>query len=156
MVIVRFYHIMDFFNRSRTWVAAQAVGAAQGALELAISYAKERNAFGQPLSHFQAIQFKIADMATRIEAARSLTYRAALAIDREKVSPELSAMAKWYAAKVAVEVVDEALQIHGGYGYFGDYGISRFYRDVKALEIYEGTKEIEKWLIGRRLLGVRG
>ncbi len=150
-----FYHIMDFFNRSRTWVAAQAVGAAQGALELAISYAKERVAFGKTISHFQAIQFKIADMATKIESARSLTYRAAAAIDRGAISPELSAMAKWYAAKVAVEVVDEALQIHGGYGYFSDYEISRFYRDVKALEIYEGTKEIEKWLIGRRMLGVK-
>jgi len=151
-----FYHIMDFFNRSRTWVAAQAVGAAQGALELAIRYAKERYAFGKTISHFQAIQFKIADMATKIEAARSLTYRAAAAIDRGVISPELSAMAKWYAAKVAVDVVDEALQIHGGYGYFSDYEISRFYRDVKALEIYEGTKEIEKWLIGRRMLGVKG
>ena len=150
-----FYHIMDFFNRSRTWVAAQAVGSAQGALELAVRYAKERRAFGESLSHFQAIQFKVAEMATKIEAARCLTYKAALAIDKGKVSPELSAMAKWYAARVAVEVVDECLQIHGGYGYFSDYDISRFYRDVKVLEIYEGTKEIEKWLIGRRILGVR-
>lgn len=150
-----FYHIMDFFNRSRTWVAAQAVGAAQGALELAVRYAKERKAFGEPISHFQSIQFKIAEMATKIEAARCLTYKAASAIDRGKIIPELSAMAKWYAARVAVEVADDCLQIHGGYGYFSDYDISRFYRDVKVLEIYEGTKEIEKWLIGRRILGVK-
>ncbi len=150
-----FYHIMDFFNRSRTWVAAQAVGAAQGALELAVRYAKERRAFGEPLSHFQTIQFKVAEMATKIEAARCLTYKAAFAIDKGKIIPELSAMAKWYAARVAVEVADECLQMHGGYGYFSDYDISRFYKDVKVLEIYEGTKEIEKWLIGRRILGVK-
>ena len=146
---------MDFFNRSRTWVAAQAVGAAQGALELAVRYAKERRAFGEPLSHFHTIQFKVAEMATKIEAARCLTYKAAFAIDKGKIIPELSAMAKWYAARVAVEVADECLQMHGGYGYFSDYDISRFYKDVKVLEIYEGTKEIEKWLIGRRILGVK-
>jgi len=150
-----FYYIMDFFNRSRTWVAAQAIGVAQGALDMAIRYAKEREAFGAPIANFQSIQFKIAEMATKIEAARNLTYKACKLLDEGVVEPELSAMAKWYSAKVAVEVVDECLQIHGGYGYFSDYDISRFYRDAKVLEIYEGTKEIEKWLIGRRLLGVR-
>jgi alkylation response protein AidB-like acyl-CoA dehydrogenase len=150
-----FYHIMDFFNRSRTWVAAQAVGAAQGALELAIKYAREREAFGVRLANFQGVQFMVAEMATKIEAARCLTYEACKAIDSGNVNPELSAMAKWFAARIAVEVTDEALQIHGGYGYFNEYVISKFYRDVRVLEIYEGAREIEKWLIGRRLLGVR-
>jgi alkylation response protein AidB-like acyl-CoA dehydrogenase len=150
-----FYHIMDFFNRSRSWVAAQAVGAAKGALDFAVKHSREREAFGQKISSFQAIQFKIAEMATKVEAARCLTYKASSMIDAGKVDAVYSAMAKWYAARIAVEVVDEALQIHGGLGYFSDHPISRFYRDVKAIEIYEGTKEIEKWLIGRRILGVR-
>ncbi len=150
-----FYNIMDFFNRSRTWVAAQAVGAAQGALELAMRYVKERRAFEQPIANFQGVQFMIAEMATKIEAARCITYEACRAIDNGKVDPELSAMAKWYSARIAVEVADDALQLHGGYGYFDEYPISKFYRDVRVLEIYEGAREIEKWLIGRRLLGVR-
>jgi len=150
-----FYHIMDFFNRSRTWVAAQAVGAAQGALDFAINYSREREAFGSRIASFQAIQFKIAEMATKLEAARCLTYKASYMLDKGEINPVFSAMAKWYSAKIAVEVVDEALQIHGGIGYFSDHPISRFYRDVKAIEIYEGTKEIEKWLIGRRILGAK-
>ncbi|MBO8182121.1 MAG: acyl-CoA/acyl-ACP dehydrogenase [Archaeoglobus sp.] len=150
-----FYHIMDFFNRSRTWVAAQAVGAAKGALGFAIEYSREREAFGNKIASFQAIQFKIAEMATKLEAARLLAYKAAYMLDKGEINPVFSAMAKWYAAKIAVEIVDEALQIHGGIGYFSDHPISRFYRDVKAIEIYEGTKEIEKWLIGRRILGVQ-
>ena len=150
-----FYHIMDFFNRSRTWVAAQAVGAAKGALGFAIEYSREREAFGNKIASFQAIQFKIAEMATKLEAARLLAYKAAYMLDKGEINPVFSAMAKWYAAKIAVEIVDEALQIHGGLGYFSDHPISRFYRDVKAIEIYEGTKEIEKWLIGKRILGVQ-
>lgn len=150
-----FYYIMDFFNRSRTWVAAQGVGAAQGALELAVQHVREREAFEMKLANFQGVQFMIAEMATKVMAARSLTYDACRALDSGDVNPELSAMAKWFAARVAVEVTDDALQLHGGYGYFSDNLISKFYRDVRVLEIYEGAREIEKWLIGRRLLGVR-
>ncbi len=149
-----FHHVMDFFNRSRTWVAAQAVGVAQGALEMAVKCAREKKVSGTPLSNFQAIQFRVAEMATEIEAARALTHKVCIAIDRREVIPELSAMAKWYAAKICMEVVDGCLQIYGRDGCFSDCDISRFSRDAKALEIYEGTKEIEKWLIGRKILGV--
>ncbi|MCX8176586.1 MAG: acyl-CoA dehydrogenase, partial [Candidatus Bathyarchaeota archaeon] len=151
-----FYHIMDFFNRSRTWVAAQGLGIAQGALEEALNYVKNREAFERPLSHFQAIQFKIAEMVTEIEAARSLTYKACSALDGGKVLPELSAMAKWYTTEVAFKVVDQCLQLHGGIGYFSESKISKFYRDVRVIRIYEGTTEIEKWIIGRRFLNVKG
>ena len=147
-----FYQFMEFFNRTRIHVGAEGVGIAQGAMERAITHAKSREQFGKSLSSFQAIQFKIAEMATRIQAARNLVYEAAFRADKGKPDHKLTAMAKWFAGETGVRVADEALQIHGGYGYIGDYDIERFYRDAKIIEIYEGTKEIEKIIISRALL----
>jgi alkylation response protein AidB-like acyl-CoA dehydrogenase len=144
---------MNFFDRSRAYVAGHGVGIAQGALDMAITQAKERRQFGQPIGAFQATQFKIAEMATKVETARAMVYKAAWLLDVGKPDTKLTAMAKLYACKIAVEVVDEALQIHGGYGYFDDNPIERFYRAAKVLEIYEGTKEVEKIIIAREILG---
>lgn len=116
-----------------------------------MSYSKQRTQFGKPIGSFQGIQFKLAEMATLIEAARGLCYRAAWMVDRGTVDPKLVAMAKWFSGEVAVKTMDEVLQIHGGYGYLGEYGIERAYRDAKLLEIVEGTKEIEKLIIARQL-----
>ncbi len=148
-----FEQLMGVFNRTRITVAAQGVGVAQGGLEKAIKYTKERKQFGSPLASFQAIQFKLAEMVTRIEAARGLYYRAAWMADKGKIDPKMMSIAKWYAGEVAVKVIDEVLQIHGGYGYLGESGIERLYRDAKIIEIVEGTKEIEKMIIARELLG---
>jgi len=148
-----FSQLMQFFDRSRAYVAAHGVGLAQGALDLAIKHVKTREQFGQKIASFQATQFKIAEMSTRVELARTLTYKACWMIDHGKVDTKTVAMAKWSAARTAVEVVDEALQLHGGYGYINDHDIERFYRAAKVLEIYEGTKEIEKMIIARRVLG---
>jgi len=150
-----FFQIMQIFNINRVIAASQGVGVAQGALDKAIQYVKKRKQFGQPLSAFQAIQFKIAEMATWVEAARALTYQAGWMIDQGKVDPKLISMAKWLAGEVGVKVTNEALQLHGGYGYIADYDIERFYRDAKIVEIYEGTKEIEKNTIAREILGRR-
>jgi alkylation response protein AidB-like acyl-CoA dehydrogenase len=147
---------MDFFNRSRAYVAAQGVGVAQGALEMALEHVKKRKAFGQSLAFFDIAQAKLAEMATWTEAARNLVYKAAWKLDRSEVEPALISMAKWYAGEVGVKVVDESLQIHGECGYLSEYDISRFYRDAKIVEIYEGTKEIEKLVIARQLLKGRG
>lgn len=147
-----FYQLMDFFNMTRNHVAAQGVGVAQGALEMAISHVKKRKAFGGSLSRLQGVQFKIAEMATRIEAARSLYWRAAYLLDNGKLDPALVSMAKWYAGETAVYVANEALQLHGGYGYIVEYDIQRFYRDAKIVEIYEGSKEVEKAVIASELL----
>ena len=152
-----FYYMMEFFDISRAWVAAQAVGIARGALNLVIDYVRQRRAFGIPLAGFQYIQFKIAEMATRIEAARTLAYRAAsVQIETGKPDNTLSAMAKWYAGEVAVETANWALQFHGGYGYIDEYPVNQFYRDAKITEIYEGAKEIEKLIIARNLFGIKG
>lgn len=147
-----FYQLMDFFNKTRNHVAAQGVGVAQGALELAISHVKKRHAFGGSLSRFQGIQFLLAEMATRIEAARSLYWRAAYLVDKGRPDPSLISMAKWYAGDTAVYVANQALQLHGGYGYISDYDIQRFYRDAKIVEIYEGSREVEKAIIAVELL----
>jgi acyl-CoA dehydrogenase len=147
-----FYELMDFFNKTRNHVAAQGVGLAQGALEMAISHVKKRKAFRGTLSQLQGIQFMIAEMATRIEAARSLYWRAAYLLDHGKLDPALISMAKWNAGETAVYVANQALQLHGGYGYIAEYDIQRFYRDAKIVEIYEGTKEVEKTIIGTELL----
>jgi acyl-CoA dehydrogenase len=147
-----FYQFMEFFNRTRIHVGAEGVGIAQGALDMAITHAKGREQFGKSLSSFQAIQFKIAEMATRVQAARNLVYEAAFRADKGRPDHKLTAMAKWFSGETAVRSADEALQIHGGYGYIGDYDIERFYRDAKIIEIYEGTKEIEKIIISRALL----
>lgn len=148
-----FYQLMDVFNRTRVTVAAMGIGIAQGGFEKAIKYSKERKQFGSPIGSFQGIQFKLAEMATRIEAARGLCHKAAWMIDHGKIDPKVISMAKWYAGETAVKVVDEMFQIHGGYGYLGEFGIERLYRDAKIVEIVEGTKEIEKMIIARELLG---
>jgi alkylation response protein AidB-like acyl-CoA dehydrogenase len=149
-----FVQLMKFLDHSRVAVSADGVGLAQGAMEQAITYVKKRKQFGHTIASFQVTQFKIAEMATLIETARSLAYKASWALDRGTPDTQLSAMAKWWACNVAVRVVDEALQLHGGYGYLDDYPIERFYRAAKLLEIYEGTKEIQKMTIGRRVLGI--
>jgi alkylation response protein AidB-like acyl-CoA dehydrogenase len=147
-----FRQLMDFFNKTRLHVAAQGVGLAQGALEMAVSYVKKRKAFGKTLSELQGIQFKLAEMVTRIEAARGLYWRAAYLVDKGRPDPALISMAKWNGGDTGVYVANEALQLHGGYGYISEYDIQRFYRDAKIVEIYEGSKEVEKAVIGRELL----
>ena len=147
-----FYQLMDFFNKTRNHVAAQGVGVAQGALEMAISHVKKRKAFGTTLSKLQGVQFKLAEMATRVEATRSLYWRAAWLLDNGRLDPALVSMAKWFAGETAVYVANEALQLHGGYGYIAEYDIQRFYRDAKIVEIYEGSKEVEKAVIASELL----
>ena len=148
-----FIQLMKFFDHSRAYVAGHGVGLAQGALDMAIKHVKGRKQFGQPIGAFQATQFKIAEMATKVETARNTVYKSAWLLDQGKPDTKVTAMAKLYACHVAVEVVDEALQLHGGYGYFDDYDIERFYRAAKVLEIYEGTKEVEKIVIGREMIG---
>ncbi|EHQ90805.1 acyl-CoA dehydrogenase family protein [Desulfosporosinus youngiae] len=146
-----FYQLMHFFDQTRIMVASQGLGLAQGALDLAIKYVQERKTFGLPLAANQAIQFQLAEMATRIELARNIIYKAAWKADNGQLDPALNAMAKFYAGETAVWVTDKALQMHGGYGYIDEYDIQRFYRDAKILEIYEGAKEIEKITIAKRL-----
>jgi alkylation response protein AidB-like acyl-CoA dehydrogenase len=148
-----FSQIMQLFNINRVIAASQGVGVAQGALDKAIKHVKQRKQFGHPIGTFQAIQFKIAEMATLVEAARALTYKAGWMLDAGKVDPKTISIAKYLAGEVGVKVANEALQLHGGYGYMADYDIERFYRDAKIVEIYEGTKEIEKNTIARELLG---
>lgn len=148
-----FYQFMEFFNRTRLHICAQAVGVAQGAMEQALRHVKQRKQFGKTLASFQVTQFKLAEMATKIEAARNLYYKAAWKVDHGQVDHGLIAMAKWFSGETAVRAVDEALQMHGGYGYIDEYDIQRFYRDAKILEIYEGTKEMEKQIVARSLLG---
>ncbi len=148
-----FYQTMEFLNEFRIEIGAQAVGIAQGAFERALDYARTREAFGHKIGAFQAISHKIAEMATKIEAARLLTYRSAWNFDQGKVDPKFSSMAKWYPARVAVEVADEAIEILGGHGYMLENEVERFYRDARMLEIVEGTREIHKNTIARFLLG---
>uniref|UniRef100_UPI002622D249 acyl-CoA dehydrogenase family protein n=1 Tax=Halorientalis sp. TaxID=1931229 RepID=UPI002622D249 len=148
-----FLQQMQFFDDTRTGVAAQGVGLARGAAERALEYAQEREQFGQPIAEFQAIQHKLADMHTDIEAARNLTYKAAWSVDQDEDITKLASMAKEYASRVAVDVANEAVQVHGGAGYVDDFDVERFYRDAKILQIYEGTTEIQKNIIGRELLG---
>ena len=143
---------MTVLDAGRIGVAAQAVGIAQAAYEAAVKYSKERVQFGQPISQFQAIQWMLADMATRIEAARLLTYNAALAkMSGQPYSKEAS-MAKLFASETAVWVADRAVQIHGGYGYMKEYSVERNYRDAKITEIYEGTSEVQRKVIARAVL----
>lgn len=146
-----FYQLMHFFDATRTMVAAQGVGLAQGALDKTVQYVQERKTFGRPLSSYQGLQFQLAEMATRIELARNITYKAAWKVDRGESDASLNAMAKYYAGETAVWACDKAVQLHGGYGYIDEYDVQRFYRDAKILEIYEGAKEAEKMIIARRL-----
>jgi alkylation response protein AidB-like acyl-CoA dehydrogenase len=145
---------LKILDGGRISIAALALGMAQGALAAAIKYAKQRKQFGQPISEFQAIQFKLADMATEVEAARLLVYQSAWFADRNNVRfTRESSMAKLFASEVAVRVANECVQIHGGYGFIKDYPAEKFYRDVKLCTIGEGTSEIQKLVIARQLLG---
>jgi alkylation response protein AidB-like acyl-CoA dehydrogenase len=143
---------LQTLDGGRIGIASQALGIAQGALEAAIKYSKERKAFDHPISDFQAIQFKIADIATNVEAARWLTLRSASLKDKNEPYAVAAAMAKLYASKVAVQTSLEAIQIHGGYGYIREYKVERFLRDSKITEIYEGTSEIQRIVIARDIL----
>jgi short-chain 2-methylacyl-CoA dehydrogenase len=144
----QFLHVLDI---GRIGVAAMGLGLAQGALDEALSYAKERKAFGQPISKFQAIQGKLADMATEIEAARLLVYKAARMKDRRENFTLTAAQAKLKTGRLAVRCAEEAVQIHGGYGYMEEYPVCRFYRDAKILTIGEGTDEVQQMVIARAL-----
>jgi alkylation response protein AidB-like acyl-CoA dehydrogenase len=147
-----FVDSLRILDGGRISIAALSVGTAQGAYDAALKYAKIRKQFSRPISEFQAIQFKLADMATQIDAARLLTYRAGWMKDREQRVTKESAMAKLYASEIAVRVCDEAVQIHGGYGFIKDYPVEKFYRDVKLCTIGEGTSEIQRLVIARQLL----
>jgi len=148
-----FVNAMQVLDAGRTGIAALAVGLAQGAFEAARTYALERRQFGQPIASFQAIQWKLADMATRIEAARLLTLRAAWLKDQDRPrTTRESSMAKLFASEVAVRAADECVQIHGGYGFTKDYPAEKFFRDVKLVTIGEGTSEIQRLVIARQLL----
>jgi len=136
----------------RILVAAQAVGIAQAALDAAVNYSKERNQFGRPISSFQGLQFMLADMATELEAARLLTYKAACLKDAGEDYVMLASMAKLKAAEVSEFVTSKALQIHGGYGYIKEFPLERYWRDARITQIYEGTSEIQRLIIARRLL----
>ncbi|HEX8458250.1 MAG TPA: acyl-CoA dehydrogenase [Pyrinomonadaceae bacterium] len=147
-----FIQAMQILDGGRISIAALAVGIAQGAYESALKYSKERQQFGKPISEFQAIQFKLSDMATQIDAARLLMYRAAYLKDKGKKVTKESAMAKLYASEISVKVCEEAIQIHGGYGYTKDYPPEKYWRDSKLCTIGEGTSEIQRMVIARQLL----
>jgi alkylation response protein AidB-like acyl-CoA dehydrogenase len=149
-----FVNTMQVLDAGRIGIAALAVGLAQGSYEAASRYARDRRQFGQPIAHFQAIRWKLADMATRIEAARLLTYRAAWLRDQRvaRFSTE-SSIAKLYSSEIAVRAAEECVQIHGGYGFVKDYAAEKFVRDVKLCTIGEGTSEIQRLVIARQLLG---
>ena len=144
---------MATLDGGRIGIAAQALGIAQRALEESLKFAKEREAFGQKISEFQAIQWKLADMATEIDAARLLTYRAARLKDEDRKHTYESSVAKLFASEAAHRAVDHAVQIHGGYGFIKDYVVEKLYRDQRVTEIYEGTSEIQRLVIARALLG---
>jgi len=157
-----FVNSLQILDGGRISIASLGLGMAQGAYEASLRYAKERKQFGKPIADFQAIQFKLADMATEIEAARLLTYQAAWLADRAVASGDHearftreSSMAKLYAGEVAVRVANEAVQIHGGYGFIKDYPAEKYYRDVKLCTIGEGTSEIQRLVIARQILGKR-
>jgi len=147
-----FNFAMNILNGGRIGIAAQAIGIAEAALDASIKYSKERKAFGQTISNFQAIQFKISDMAVRVDAAKLLTLKAAALKDAGKKYFIEAAEAKLYSSKIAVQNALEAIQIHGGYGYVREYLVERYLRDAKITEIYEGTSEIQKIVIARELL----
>jgi alkylation response protein AidB-like acyl-CoA dehydrogenase len=147
-----FIQAMRVLDGGRVSIAAIAVGLAQGAYEAAVRYANERYQFGRPIAEFQAIQFKLANMATDIDAARLLTYRSAALKDRGSATTKESSMAKLFASEVSVRVAEEAIQIHGGYGYIKDYPVEKYWRDSKLLTIGEGTSEVQRMIIARQVL----
>lgn len=146
-----YFLAMNTLDLGRIGVASQAVGIAQRAFEEAVSFAKERRQFGRPIASFQSIGFMLADMKTRLEAARLLTHDAAASIDRGERATVKAAMAKYYAAEAAVDIVSKAVQIHGGYGYINGYTVERLYRDVRVLPLYEGTSQIQQILIAKEI-----
>lgn len=148
-----FIQIMKSLDGGRIEVAALSVGLAQGALDCAISYAKERKQFGKPIAAFQGIQFMIADMQTRIEAARRLTYYAAMLRDAGKPHSREASEAKLFASEIAMQCASDAVQIHGGYGYSKEYAVERLFRDAKINQIFEGTNQIQRIVIAKNLLG---
>ncbi|MEM3587001.1 MAG: acyl-CoA dehydrogenase [Candidatus Jordarchaeaceae archaeon] len=143
---------MTILDSARIGAAAQAVGLAQAAFDEALKYSQERQQFNRPIAQFQAIQFMLAEMATKIEAARLLTYKAAFLKDRGVRFTKEVAMAKLFSSKICTQVVSNAVQIHGGYGYMKDYPVERYYRDAKALEIYEGTSEVQRMIIAGQMM----
>lgn len=144
--------MLSTLDNGRLSIAAMGLGLAQGALEMAVKYAKERKQFGKAISNFQAVSFKIADMGTKVELARNLLYKACKLKDAKKEFGKLAAMAKLYCSEIAKEVADEAVQIHGGYGLMNDFDIERFYRDQRILQIGEGTSEIQRLVIARKII----
>ena len=147
-----FKFAMKTLAGGRIGIASQALGIASGAYELALAYSKERKAFGKPIYQHQAISFKLADMATEIEASRMLCLKAAWLKDMGQDYSLASAMAKAFSSKTAMKVTSEAIQVHGGYGYVKEYHVERMFRDAKITEIYEGTTEIQKIVISRSIL----
>jgi alkylation response protein AidB-like acyl-CoA dehydrogenase len=147
-----FKFAMNTLNGGRIGIAAQALGIAAGAYELALEYAKQRQAFGKPIAQHQAIAFKLADMATEIEAARLMVYRAAYLKDQGLDYAQAAAMAKLFASEVAMRHTVEAVQIHGGYGYVKEYHVERLMRDAKITQIYEGTSEVQRIVVARNIL----
>ncbi len=147
-----FVNAMQILDGGRISIAALALGIAQGAFEAALRYSQERRQFNQPIFDFEAIQFKLAEMATQIDAARLLTLRAAWLKDNKRPTTRESAMAKLYASEIAVKVAEEAIQIHGGYGYTKDYPVEKFWRDSKLCTIGEGTSEVQRLVIARQLV----
>ncbi len=143
---------MQTLNTGRLGVAAQAIGVAQGCLDEAVKYAKERKQFGRRIGDFQAISFMIADMATKLEAAKQLVYKAAYLMDIRQDATLNASMAKYYAAEVCNEIAQKAVQIHGGYGFIKDYKIERMFRDCRVFTIYEGTSQVQQMVIGGKLL----
>jgi butyryl-CoA dehydrogenase len=147
---------LEGIDASRVSIAAQALGIAQAAYDAAVAYAKERRQFDTELARLQAIQWMIADMATDIDAARLLTYRAAWLTHKEgHAPPKEAAMAKVFASEAAHRVCHKAVQIFGGYGYTKDFAVERYYRDQRITELYEGTSEMQRWTIARQVLGVK-
>ncbi len=147
-----FKQFLVTLDGGRIGIAAMAVGIAQAAFDKAVNYSKQRKQFGKSLSSFQAIQFKLADMAVKIELARNMVYKAAWLKDMNRPFTKEAAIAKYYASEIAMEVSDEAIQIHGGYGYMKEFEVERYLRDAKLLEIGEGTSEIQKLIISRKIL----
>jgi len=148
-----FYAMMSGLETARVHTAARAIGLARGALEDSIEYAKRRSQFGHPIGDFQAIRFKLAEMAANIEAARQLMYFVANEVDSKRRCDKEASMVKWFASEMAERVTSDALQIHGGYGYTKDFAIERYWRDARLTKIFEGTSEIQKRIISDRLLG---
>lgn len=146
-----FYHLMEYFETARAFTAARSVGLARGALEDSLAYAKEREQFGQSIGDFQAIRFKLATMATKVEAARQLTHYVASEIEAERRCDLEACMAKYFASDIAEEVTSEGMQIHGGNGYTTDYPLERYWRDARVTKIFEGTNEIQQRIIADRL-----